>query len=303
VSTGSSPRAAPLRDAGFRGEILAEAPLALCTTWQIGGPAEILALPADRDDLVLAVRWAARERIDWRVLGNGSNVLVRDAGVRGLVLRVRKVLDAVRCEGERLIAGAGASFPAVTNLAASAGLGGLEFGAGIPGTVGGAIVMNAGWHEHETGNVVESVEFLGADGSVNVVERADCAFGYRRSAFRDRPGIVLSATFMLRPGDPTAIRSRLDAFAASRRASQPTDLPSCGSVYLKPEGDFAGRLIEAAGMKGVRVGDMQVSPKHANFFVNLGRGTAADAMALMERVESEVLQRFGVQLKREVEIW
>jgi len=302
--TGGAPELpGSLRAAGFRGEILVEEPLAPYTTWRIGGPAEILAEPVDRDDLLLCVGWARSTGIPWRVLGNGSNLLVRDEGVRGVVVRVRRALDRVEVQGSVVRTGGGASLPMVANLAASRGLAGLEFAAGIPGTVGGAIVMNAGWHEHEIGPVVREVEFLDPEGRTEVLPREACAFGYRRSALRGRPGVVLGAVLILSPDDPAAVRARLDAYAASRRMNQPTELPSCGSVFLKPEGDFAGRLIDEAGLKGCRIGDVQVSPKHANFFVNLGRATAADALALIERVEREVEERFGVRLAREVEIW
>jgi UDP-N-acetylmuramate dehydrogenase len=292
-----------LADAGFRGRLFRNQPLAPLTTWRIGGPAELVAVPADREDALLAVRWARAEGVPWRALGNGSNLLVPDAGVAGLVLRLRRVLDRVRQDGCRIEAGAGASFPALARLCASRGLAGLEFAAGIPGTLGGAIVMNAGWHEFEIANAVLSVESLDADGQVRVHDRRACAFAYRRSRFRGGGGLVLGATLGLAPAPAHEISARLEAFAASRKANQPTELPSCGSVFLKPEGDFAGRLIEQAGLKGLRVGDVQVSPKHANFFVNLGRATAADALALVERVEREVLARFGVRLVREFELW
>jgi len=292
-----------LISAGFRGEVREEEGLAPYTTWRIGGPAEILAEPVDREDLLLALRWAREGGIPWRILGNGSNLLVRDEGVRGLVLRTRRALDRVETSGATLEVGAGTSLPAVANFAASRGLAGLEFAAGIPGTVGGALVMNAGWHEHEIGAVVREVERAGLDGLVERWPRERCAFAYRTSALRAKPGVVLGAVLDLRPDDPAAIRARLDAYAAARRRNQPTELPSCGSVFLKPEGDFAGRLIEAAGLKGARIGGIQVSPKHANFFVNLGGGTAADALALIEHVGAEVEARFGVHLEREVEIW
>jgi UDP-N-acetylmuramate dehydrogenase len=292
-----------LREAGFRGELRSECPLAAYTTWRIGGPAELLATPANRADLLLAVEWAASRGVAWRVLGNGSNLLVGDGGVRGLVLRVRKVLDEFEQDDRRIVAGAGAAFPAVARRAASLGLAGIEFGAGIPGTVGGAVVMNAGWHEFEIGNVAESVEYLESGGDVRRYKRAECGFGYRRSRFRGQPGVVLSVTLALEPGDATEIEARLEFFASSRKANQPTELPSCGSVFLKPEGDFAGRLIEAAGLKGRRVGDVEVSPKHANFFVNVGSATAADVLTLVELVEREVESRFGVRLVREFELW
>lgn len=299
----SSSLADNLRSSGFRGEIRAEEPLAPLTTWRIGGPAEILATPQDAEDAAAAIRWARRRDLPWHVLGNGSNLLIGDDGVRGLVLRVRNVLSRFHVDGATLTAGAGASFPRLANVAAEHGLAGLEFAAGIPGTVGGAVVMNAGWHEHEIGNVVTSVDFMEADGFVATYRRDACGFGYRTSAFRDRRGIVLSAVLALAREAPEVVKERLARFAASRKLNQPTDLPSCGSVFLKPEGDFAGRLIEAAGLKGRRVGGIQVSPKHANFFVNLGGGTARDVLALVAIVEAEVSRRFGVRLVREFETW
>ena len=295
--------AASLRSAGFAGDLATERPLAEFTTWKIGGPAELLAQPQDREDVVRAVRWAATRGVPWRILGNGSNLLVRDEGVRGMVIRIRKILDDVSFEAETVTAGAGALLPAVANRAASRGLGGIEFGAGIPGTVGGAMVMNAGWHEFEVKNVVRSVEFLEQDGATRRYPREACAFGYRTSVFRSRPGAILAAELVLDPGDPQEIRRRLEHYASSRKSNQPTELPSCGSVFLKPPGDFAGRLIDAAGLKEMRVGDIQVSPKHANFFLNLGNGTTAQVLELVERVEREVEERFGVRLSREFEIW
>ena len=292
-----------LRAAGFRGEILVEQPLGPMTTWRIGGPAELLATPLDADDAIGAVAWAKRSGVAWRVLGNGSNLLVGDLGVRGLVLRIRKVLDGITIEGSNVTAGAGASFPGLARAVAERGLAGIEFGAGIPGCVGGAIVMNAGWHEFEIGNVVTSVTYLEPSGVVATHRRDACRFGYRASVFRGRGGVVLQTKLALTPDDPIAVKDRLVRFADSRKANQPTELPSCGSVFLKPDGEFAGRLIESAGLKGRRVGGIQVSEKHANFFVNLGGGTAHDALALVEQVEREVFERSGVRLTREFEVW
>ncbi len=296
-------RGRSLRDAGFEGEILASEPLSRYTTWRIGGPAELLVSPVDLDDLTRAVAWAERHGVPWRVLGNGSNLLVRDGGVRGLVIRLRRVLDTVTWDGPRVVAGAGAMLPAVANQAAARGLAGLEFAAGIPGTVGGAVLMNAGWHEMELGNVVREVHYLEPAGKVSTWPRERCAFAYRTSVFRGRRGVVLSASLQLTPADAEEVRRRLEDYAESRKRNQPTELPSCGSVFLKPPGDFAGRLIDEAGLKGLRVGDIEVSSLHANFFVNLGRGRADDVLALVERVEREVRRRFGVDLEREFEVW
>lgn len=290
--------------AGFRGTVRLEEPLAPYTTWRIGGPAEILAVPKDRDDLLRAICWARENGVPWRILGNGSNLLVPDAGVRGIVLHLRKVLDEVVWAGARVRAGAGVLLPVLANLAARRGLAGLEFGAGIPGTLGGALVMNAGWHQWEIGPVVEEVTWLPPEGEVQTLPRDACGFRYRGSSFRDRGGIVLEATMGLTPDDdPRALLARVEGFAESRKVNQPTELPSCGSVFLKPEGDFAGRLIEQAGLKGHRVGGIEVSPKHANFFVNVGGGTAADVQALVTHVERVVLERFGVKLTREFVAW
>ncbi|ANM29452.1 hypothetical protein ABI59_07435 [Acidobacteria bacterium Mor1] len=292
-----------LADAGFAGALREECPLAPFTTWKIGGPAELLAEPVSPEDLVVALGWAAGRRIPWRVLGNGSNLLIRDQGVRGLVLRIRKTLDEVTWNGPEVTAGAGALFPALANQAARRGLAGIEFGAGIPGTIGGAVVMNAGWHEFEIGNHITAVDFVGADGTRRRIPHDDCDFAYRDSRFHREKGIVLAARLKLTPGDAGEIQARLDGFASSRKENQPTELPSCGSVFIQPPGDYAGRLIDAAGLKGTREGAIEVSDKHANFFVNTGGGTAAQVLALVERVEREVEERFGVALTREFELW
>ncbi len=299
----SESRTQALRDAGFRGKIDVEAPLAPLTTWRIGGPAELLVSPADADDLRTVVAWAAEQKLPSRVLGNGSNLLVHDDGVRGVVIRLRRVLDEVRFDGRRCVAGAGASFPAVARQAASRGLGGLEFGAGIPGTIGGAIVMNAGWHEFEIGNLADRVDSLDPAGHLHRRPTADCRFAYRRSRFRGGREIVVAAELILAPGNATEISERLEHFASSRKQNQPTELPSCGSVFLKPPGDFAGRLIEQAGLKGERVGPVEVSTKHANFFVNHGGARCDQVLELVERVERAVEAEFGVHLVREFELW
>lgn len=292
-----------LTDAGFHGDLRSEEPLAPLTAWRIGGPAELLARPADREDLLLALAWARGEGVPWRIMGNGSNLLVRDCGVRGLVLRIRRTLDRLEVDSPLIEAGAGFPFPNLTREAARNGLSGLEFGAGIPGTTGGAVVMNAGWHEHEIGNVVESVEAIDAGGELRTWTPGECGFAYRTSRFRRRPEVVVSARLRLVPDDPGRITERMDRFASSRKEKQPTEFPSCGSVFLKPEGDFAGRLIDRAGLKGRTVGSIRISEKHANFFVNLGGGTAEQVLELVEQVEEEVLRRFGVRLQREFDLW
>ena len=241
-----------LRAAGFRGELLPEEPLAPLTTWRIGGPAELLAHPADRDDLVVAVRWANEADVPWRILGNGSKLLVVDEGVRGIVLRLRKGLDDLRLEGSRVTAGAGLMAPALASRSAALGLSGVEFLSGIPGTIGGAVIMNAGCHGREMGDVVEEVEYLQSDGRLDRYDRQECRFRYRGSRFRGAAGVVLAATLKLEPGYPAEIEKIRSEYAALRKKSQPTALPSCGSVFQNPEGEFAGRVPPAA--RGPRSG-------------------------------------------------
>ena len=297
------PLAAGLRAHGFRGRLLGQAPLAPLTTWRIGGAADLLARPENIEDVRLAVDWAGITGLPWRVMGNGSNLLVADQGVRGVVIQLRRTLDERERTEEGFRVGAGHSFPHLAREAAAEGLGGLEFAAGIPGTVGGAVVMNAGWHEFEIAASIVTVRTLSPQGALQDHPVDDCELSYRHSRFRRSGEIVLSAELRLRREDPAGIVQRMERFATSRKQNQPTELPSCGSVFLKPPGDFAGRLIEAAGWKGRRIGNLQVSPKHANFFVNLGGATAAEALELVERVEQDVLDRFGVRLVREFECW
>jgi len=241
VIAGSARDAADsLRMAGFRGSLLTDSPLAPYTTWRIGGPAELLAAPADRADLLVAAEWAAAHAIRWRVLGNGSNLLVSDAGVSGLVLRLRDALGDVAHEGRRIIAGAGASFPAVARRAAALGLSGLEFGAGIPGTIGGAIVMNAGWHEFEIGATVESVEFLDAAGVVRTLTRDDCLFGYRSSRFRSYAGVVLAPRSRSRRATCGRFARASSASLPRARPTSPRSFPPAARCFSSPPGILPG---------------------------------------------------------------
>lgn len=294
--------AADLSRAGFGGTLTPECSLAPLTTWRIGGPAELLAAPRHREDLTIAMQWAASTGVPCRILGNGSNLLVDDAGVKGLVIRLRRVLDEIDLD-DRVVVGAGASLPAVSKRCCAAGLAGLEFGGGIPGTMGGAVVMNAGWHEHETANVIESVEWLAPDGQPTRLDREACRFAYRNSRFRGAGGVVLAARLELVREDAGELTRRMTLFAESRKANQPTEYPSCGSVFLQPPGDFAGRLIDQAGLKGLRVGEIEVSTLHANFFINHGAGSSRDVLALVETVERKVFEHSGIKLEREFERW
>lgn len=291
---------------------LRDEPLARHTTMRAGGPADLFVVAHNAFELRGLVRFARARRLPLTILGRGSNLVVADAGIRGLVVHVRA--EASRLDGERYHAEAGVPMARAATETQQAGLTGLEFGLAIPGTVGGAVWANAGAHDADTAGVLESATLLLADGSEAVVPAAELGFGYRHSRLKVPPGaapggaaeaagpgeIVLSAVFRLAPADPAEIRARLDAIRRWRREHQPLGLPSAGSVFRNPPGDSAGRLIDQLGLKGHRVGGAVVSEKHANFIVNQG-GTAADVRRLAEHVRAEVHRHHGIELRFEVE--
>jgi UDP-N-acetylmuramate dehydrogenase len=280
-------------------------PLARYTSMKIGGPADYLLDVDSREALPRALGILARRRIPVSVLGNGSNVLVSDLGMRGAVIRLGK--DFKRIEWHEEESGArvdvGAAFP-VTQLvreAARRGYSGLEFAEGIPGSVGGALVMNAGAYGAQMDVVVEQVEAVTAKGEPLALRRAEIVFSYRHSSL---PGgsVVTRALIRLVRGEPEAVRRRLTELVSRRKKSQPSGYPNSGSMFRNPPGDFAGRLIEAAGLKGTRVGRAEVSDRHGNFIVNLGGAKGEDVRQLMERVQEEVEKKFGVRLEPEVRL-
>ena len=276
-------------------------PLRRYTAWKIGGPADALLEPGSVDELVEAVNQAREHGIPVTVLGGGTNVLVRDGGIRGLTIRLAKSLRRVEVEGEHVTAEAGVLYPVLANTTAGRGLEGLEFATGIPGTVGGAVYMNAGAYEGETKEVLRWADVY-RDGEVVRMSNEDLELSYRRSILHDHPDwVVLRAGYSLAPGDPEELKSRIKEFRAQRMNGSP-NRPSCGSTFKRPPGDFPGRVIEAAGLKGTRVGRIEVSPVHANYFVNLGGGTAREALELMALVREKVRERLGVELEPEVRV-
>jgi UDP-N-acetylmuramate dehydrogenase len=277
------------------------------TAWKIGGPADALLEPGSVDELVEAVKQAREHGIPVTVLGGGTNVLVRDGGIRGLTIRLAKSLTGVEIEAERVTAEAGVLYPVLANTTAGRGLRGLEFATGIPGTVGGAVYMNAGAYEGETKEVLRWADVY-RDGRVVRMENVETLhatslrLSYRRSILHDHPDwVVLRAGYTLAPGDPEELKARIKEFRAQRMNGSP-NRPSCGSTFKRPPGDFPGRVIEAAGLKGTRVGQIEVSPVHANYFVNLGGGTAREALELMALVREKVRERLGVELEPEVRV-
>ncbi len=276
-------------------------PLKRYTAWKIGGPADALLEPANTDELIEAIEKAREHGIPVTVLGGGTNVLVLDGGIRGLTIRLAKSLKGVEIEGNRVTADAGALYPVLANTTAGRGLRGLEFATGIPGTVGGALYMNAGAYGSETTEVLDWADVY-KDGAVVRMQNADLALSYRRSILHDHPDwIVLRAGYILAPGDPGELKARIKEFRVQRMNGSP-NRPSCGSTFKRPPGDFPGRVIEAAGLKGTRVGQVEVSPVHANYFVNLGGGTAREALELMALVREKVQERLGIELEPEVRV-
>ena len=288
-------------------EVLRDEPLARHTYLRVGGPASYFATPATLDDLQRLAAWAQAEGLTLRVIGGGSNVLVADEGVRGLVVSLRAACGSVRFEGTRATAGAAVMLPALAKAAAERDLGGLEFAIGIPGSVGGGLRTNAGIGDGRCiGLLVESVDVLSdvpGDGGVRTIAAADLTFDYRTSSLRDRGLVALGATLALEARPRTEVEAEMRRLLDARQASQPTAEPNAGSIFRNPTADYAGRLIEAAGCQGFVAGAATVSTLHANFIVHDGTATAADVVSLMALVHERVAERFGVRLRPEIEWW
>jgi UDP-N-acetylmuramate dehydrogenase len=283
-----------------RGEVRFDEPLSGHTTWRVGGPADALVCPADAADLCEVVRFAHENGLPRLVLGAGSNLLVLDGGVRGIVLALEKGLRRIELSGDDVVAEGGARVGRLLTFCAVRGRAGLEFLADIPGTVGGAVYMNAGAMGSEIKDVATSIGLVLADGRAELVDAAAIPFRYRESGL-PAGSIVARCALRTTAGDPAEIQARISAIRKKRRALQPAG-PSAGSTFKNPPGDYAGRLIEAAGLKGRRVGDAVVSERHANFLLNAGNASAHDVLALIRIIQAEVRSRFGVSLELEVQV-
>ena len=285
-----------------RARVLENEPLARHTTFRVGGPADVLFLPESAQELQRAMELAREAGEDCLVIGNGSNLLVRDGGVRGLVIKLAGPMSGVSVEGTAIRAQAGASLSQVSRAALQASLTGLEFASGIPGSLGGALAMNAGAYGGELSQVVREAMVL-MDGRVQTLSREELAMGYRTTRVLREGGIVLSAVLDLKEGDAPQIAATMDDLNRRRREKQPLSFPSAGSTFKRLEGYFAGALIEQAGLKGQGIGGAAVSEKHAGFVVNRGGATTDDIRRTMELVQTRVLETSGVQLEPEVRIW
>ena len=295
-------RGSDLREAlrNMRGAVRENVPLGPMMHLRIGGPADWFLEPFAEEDAALAVRVCRELGVPLRVLGGGSNVVIADAGVRGAVMHFHNLKRMVR-DGNRLTVGAGVSLPNLLRSAKEAGLAGLERLTGIPAEVGGAVAMNAGTRDGETFDMLVSLIVVESDGSIAVRGKDQFRQVYRDGGLGD--AIVLQATFQLEPDDPKAIFERFSASLKKRNATQPVSQRSVGCVFRNPPGDAAGRLIEAAGCKTLKIGAVEVSGMHANYFVNAEGGTAADFVALMQEVRRRVHDKFGVELQPEVKFW
>lgn len=282
-------------------DIRFDEPLQPYTYTKVGGPVDYLAFPRNRYEIVRIVEFANRENISWMVLGNSSNIIVRDGGIRGFVIRMDN-LNSVTVSGYTIEAEAGANLIETTQVARYHSLSGFEFACGIPGSIGGAVFMNAGAYGGEIAHILVSAQILTPSGHVATLDARELKFGYRSSLLQENGAIVLSAKFALKPGNHTTISQEMDRLTHLRELKQPLEYPSCGSVFKRPLGHFAGQLIMDAGLKGHRIGGVEVSQKHAGFMVNVADGTATDYENLIEHVIEAVEEQSGIRLEREVRI-
>lgn len=286
--------------AGDVGEVLQNEPLAPYTTWKIGGPADVLIVPSSKDKLAETVRILNSRQIPWFLLGRGSNLLVADKGFRGAVITLGPAFEQVRFEQNLVYAGAAYSFIKLSVLAGKEGLTGLEFAGGIPGTVGGAVYMNAGAHGSDVSRILKQAEVLLDTGEWVTMGPADLQYAYRHSLLHKKQGIVTEAVFELQFGDRKEIAAAMAAYKDRRKRTQPLHLPCAGSTFRNPAGHFAAKLIEDSGLKGFRVGGAEVSTLHANFIINNGQAKASDVLSLINHIQTVVKDRFGVELVPEV---
>lgn len=280
--------------------ILFQEPMSRHTTFRVGGEAACMLKIQKETELTKLIPYFRMIGQDYFVLGNGSNLLVGDKGYQGIVLKLDQGMDRMEAEGSRIRVLAGAMLSQTAAYARDHALAGMEFAAGIPGSVGGAIVMNAGAYGGEMKQIVESVRVMNEEGEILELDNDTMEFGYRTSVMRNRPFVVLETVLALKEGNQEEIRAKMEELAQSRRSKQPLEYASAGSTFKRPEGYFAGKLIMDAGMRGFRIGGAQVSDKHCGFIVNTGKATAADIREVIEEVQERVMVRFHVRLEPEV---
>lgn len=281
-------------------DILLNEPMNKHTTFRVGGEAQCFVRISDVRQLMKLVPYFKLIEVPYFVLGNGSNLLVGDKGYEGIILQVGSKMNQITVEGTRIVADAGALLSTVAKCATENGLTGFEFASGIPGTLGGGIVMNAGAYDGEMKQVVEQVTVMNGQGEIMEFDNETMEFGYRTSIIKNRPFIVLSSVIELKSGDQNEIQAKIDDFSARRKEKQPLEFASAGSTFKRPEGYFAGKLIMDAGLRGYSIGGARVSEKHCGFVINTGRASAADVAEVIREVQERVKDKFGVTLETEV---
>lgn len=281
--------------------LLFDEPLMNFTFTKTGGPVDVLAFPKSKDEVVRLVNYCRTNEIPWLVLGNASNLIVRDGGIRGMVIMLEK-MDQISVLGDQIIVEAGAKLIDTTYVALDHDLAGFEFACGIPGSIGGAVYMNAGAYGGEIKDVFVSVDILLVDGTIQTLSNADMDFSYRHSVIQEMHCVVLEARFSLVKGNHNEIKAKMDELTELRVSKQPLEYPSCGSVFKRPEGHFTGKLIQDAGLQGLKWGGAQISEKHAGFIVNIDHATATDYVELIAHIQEVIQEKFDVALETEVRI-
>ena len=282
--------------------VLLNEPMSLHTSFRTGGPAEVFIKAESTENIISAIDIAKKYNKQYIITGNGSNILVKDGGIDGIVINIGNEMSKIKCDGTKIYAQAGAMLSALATAAADEELTGLEFASGIPGTVGGAVFMNAGAYDGEIKDVIEYADVIDSEGNTHRLIKDELELSYRHSVIDDKNMIVVGAMFNLNKGIKKNITDKMADFAKRRRDKQPLNYPSAGSTFKRPEGYFAGKLIEDSGLKGKTVGGAQVSEKHAGFVVNIGNATSSDIIALMDGCIETVYNKFGVKLEPEVRI-
>lgn len=282
------------------GTVLPNEPMSQYTYWKIGGPADALVIPETKEQLSAVIRYANRKQIPWFVLGKGSNLLVADKGIRGIVIKLSEALNYARFEGNLIYAGGAYSLIKLSVMAGKHGLSGLEFAGGIPASIGGAVFMNAGAHGSEMSRILKQAEVLLDNGEWTILQKEELQYSYRHSILQEQPGIVTEAVLELTPGDRKEIAAAHAAHRERRLRTQPLHLACAGSVFRNPPNHHAAQLIEEAGLKGLKAGGAQVSTLHANFIINTGQATAEDVLTLIDQIKTVIGEKFDVDLVPEV---
>lgn len=284
-----------------KGVLLINEPMSKHTTFKIGGTADILIEPGSAENLLDILKLLKENNIPFFIMGNGSNLLVADSGIRGVVIKISNSMSAANVDGEYIYAECGIKLSRLAGIAQSAAIAGLEFASGIPGTLGGALFMNAGAYGGEMKDIVKSVTYLDIEsGEIKTISGDECKFGYRHSIFSETDAVIISACLKLSNGNAEEIRAIMNELAAKRNEKQPVDKPSAGSTFKRPEGYFAGTMIQDCGLKGYKIGGAEVSQKHAGFIINAGGATAKDVRDLIEYVRDTVEDKYSVRLEPEV---